>query len=264
MKHLSKVSIAGAILLSFASISHADPAQSGSQDPTSTSASMPGTSNTQSSTDSSAQSSSAGSQQSATAGSQSSKSGQNMQNPMSKNSPIVFTPDNMTWQAAPKWLPYGAQLAYLEGSNTSKGPITIRVKVPANYQIAPITAQNPLKITIISGSANVGFGDKFDNTAGTALPAGSFAMIPARKHHYMWTTEDTIVQISGTGPFTAKYVNPKDDPSRNASSTGQAGSSTGGNAGVPTSTSGSSNTGSSSSSPLSSNAGSSSSSSSNN
>ena len=30
--------------------------------------------------------------------------------------------------------------------------------------------------------------------------------------HFAWTTEETIIQLHGTGPWGINYVNPKDDP----------------------------------------------------
>ena len=30
--------------------------------------------------------------------------------------------------------------------------------------------------------------------------------------HFAFTTEETVVQINGTGPFDVTYIDPKDDP----------------------------------------------------
>ena len=38
--------------------------------------------------------------------------------------------------------------------------------------------------------------------------------MPADMNHYAWTTEETVVQIAGPGPFAITYVNPADDPSK--------------------------------------------------
>lgn len=132
---------------------------------------------------------------------------------LNKNMPITITPDALQWKPAPQHLPSGAQMAILEGNPQTKGMITIRVKVPANYQLPPVYAQNIARITVLSGNINLGFGDKMNTNAGTALPAGSFVLMPANKHHYMWTTDESVVQVSGMGPFALKYVNKNDDPS---------------------------------------------------
>ena len=40
--------------------------------------------------------------------------------------------------------------------------------------------------------------------------------MPAGMMHFAWTSEPTIIQIHGTGPFEIKYVNPADDPRNKA------------------------------------------------
>jgi hypothetical protein len=51
---------------------------------------------------------------------------------------------------------------------------------------------------------------------GQSLKAGAFGEMPAGMNHYAWTTEETVVQIAGPGPFAITYVNPADDPSKQA------------------------------------------------
>jgi hypothetical protein len=44
------------------------------------------------------------------------------------------------------------------------------------------------------------------------LPAGSFYTEPANVPHYIEIKEDTVLQVSGTGPSARKFVNPSDNP----------------------------------------------------
>jgi quercetin dioxygenase-like cupin family protein len=134
-----------------------------------------------------------------------------------KNDLITLTSDSLKWQDGPEGLPAGAQYAILEGNPHTKGPFTIRLKFPANYQIPPHFHAAKDHFTIISGSLNIGSGDKLDTNKGIALPAGSFVIIPANNHHYAWTTEETILQLSDMGPWSIKYVNPTDDPRKHKS-----------------------------------------------
>ena len=106
-------------------------------------------------------------------------------------------------------------MAVLAGDPTKKGLFTVRLQAPAGYKVPPHTHPTAENITVISGTFNVGTGDKFDEAAGKALEAGGFVMLPAEMKHYAWSTGETIVQIHGKGPFAIKYVNPADDP-RNA------------------------------------------------
>ena len=51
---------------------------------------------------------------------------------------------------------------------------------------------------------------------GVAVTAGAFGTVPARMHHFGWTTGETEVQVHGMGPFKLVYVNPADDPTKAA------------------------------------------------
>jgi quercetin dioxygenase-like cupin family protein len=128
---------------------------------------------------------------------------------------VAFNPDDLKWGNVPSGLPSGAKMAVLAGDPTKKGLFTVRLQAPAVYKVPPHTHPTAENITVISGTFNVGTGDKFDEVAGKSLEAGGFVVMPAEMKHYAWTTGDAIIQIHGKGPFQIKYVNPADDP-RNA------------------------------------------------
>jgi hypothetical protein len=65
---------------------------------------------------------------------------------------------------------------------------------------------------VVSGAFHVGMGDKFDTKKGETLRVGGFFRAEKDMQHYAWTTEPTVIQIHGRGPFTINYVNPADDP----------------------------------------------------
>ena len=69
-------------------------------------------------------------------------------------------------------------------------------------------------LTVISGTFNMGTGDKLDTSKTMALTAGSIAIIQAKVPHFAWTTEETIVQVHGVGPTAFNFVNPDDDPKK--------------------------------------------------
>lgn len=125
---------------------------------------------------------------------------------------IAITPSDMNWVDAPPGLPPGAKIAVLEGDPTKPGPFTIRLKTPANYKLPAHGHTEGERITVISGTFNIGSGDKFDTAKGKTLPAGSFYFLPAKMKHFAWTDGEVVVQISGNGPFDIDYINPTDDP----------------------------------------------------
>ena len=67
-------------------------------------------------------------------------------------------------------------------------------------------------VTVLSGTLNFGTGDKLDTTKTKALTPGSFHITPAKTNHFLWTSEETVVQVHGVGPMDIHYVNPEDDP----------------------------------------------------
>jgi anti-sigma factor ChrR (cupin superfamily) len=136
-----------------------------------------------------------------------------MQPQVNQSQDIVITPSDINWVDAPPEMPPGAKISVLEGDPTKPGPYTIRLKTPANYKLPAHGHSKTERITVISGTFNVGMGDKFDTAKGKALPAGSFFILPTKMHHFAWSNnEEVVVQINGDGPFDIDYINPADDP----------------------------------------------------
>lgn len=125
---------------------------------------------------------------------------------------VFVTPADLVWQEGPASLPAGAQHAVLEGDPKMEGLFTMRIKLPADYRIPAHWHPADEHVTVVSGTFNMGTGDVFDATQGHALPQGSFALMPARAHHFAWTSEETVVQLHGVGPWQINYLNPADDP----------------------------------------------------
>ena len=125
---------------------------------------------------------------------------------------VMLQPDSLKWTDAPPVLPKGAQIAVLYGDPGKLGPFVFRLKFPAGYKVAPHIHPNDYNLTVLSGAMNLGMGDKFDPARGQALNTGGFLHLPKRTHHYEWTAEDTVIELSGVGPVGMTYLNPADDP----------------------------------------------------
>jgi hypothetical protein len=116
------------------------------------------------------------------------------------------------WVNAPPSLPAGLKIAILEGDPSKDGPFVFRAKLPDGYRIPPHAHSKPERITVISGTFNIGMCDKFDISKGRAMPAGTYGQWPAGMKHYVWAKGETVLQFHGVGPWTIQYVNPADDP----------------------------------------------------
>lgn len=120
--------------------------------------------------------------------------------------------DAVKWGAGPPSLPPGSQMAILTGDPTKKGPFTIRLKFPDGYKIPAHQHPTYETVTVISGVANIGMGDKFDEAKAKELKEGGFVNLPANMNHFAFAIGETVVQINSEEPFDIKYVNPSDDP----------------------------------------------------
>ena len=123
----------------------------------------------------------------------------------------IVTPEDLRWEDA-RSLPPGAKIAMIDGRINEEGPIIFRVKLPANYRIPPHFHSTQERVTIISGTLNIGAGDKFDAHKTTAMKPGTVNLMPPKMHHFAWTAEETVFQLNVVGPWTVTYLNPADDP----------------------------------------------------
>lgn len=128
---------------------------------------------------------------------------------------ILLTPADIKWSDTPA-LPPGAQVAVLEGKMNEAGPITARLKLPANYRIPPHWHPAVERVTVLSGTFHYGMGDRFDKKSTRALKAGSLVVMPPEMRHFVWTAEATELQLNVQGPWGITYVNPADDPRQQA------------------------------------------------
>ena len=125
---------------------------------------------------------------------------------------LVVNPSDLKWTdvaAVP-----GVKLAVIEGPLNEAVPFTMRIKVPADFKLPPHWHPAIEHVTVISGTFNLGMGDKLDPSKTTALSAGSVAIMQPKTAHFAWTKEETVVQVHGVGPWGLTYVNPDDDPTK--------------------------------------------------
>lgn len=126
----------------------------------------------------------------------------------------MLSPADLKWIDVPS-LPPGAKLAVIEGPLNEAVPFTFRLQFPANYQIPAHWHAAVERVTVISGTFNMGVGDKLDRSKTKSLGPGSMAIMQPKTNHFAWTKEEAVVQLNGTGPWTITYVNPADDPRKN-------------------------------------------------
>jgi quercetin dioxygenase-like cupin family protein len=131
----------------------------------------------------------------------------------------VYTTDQVTWQPGPPSLLPGAQMAVLEGDPTKPGFFAMRLRFPDGFRIMPHTHPKQERVTVISGTLNLGNGATFDKAAARPLPAGSYSTMTPGMQHFGFATGLTEIQLAAMGPWVINYVNPADDPRKASPST---------------------------------------------
>jgi hypothetical protein len=124
---------------------------------------------------------------------------------------ITVIPADLKWTDETS-LPPGAKVAVIEGQQTKQPQYTLRIKFPAEYKVPAHWHPAIERVTVISGTFNLGMGDKLDTEKTKALTPGSIAIIQPLTNHFAWTSEETVIQLHGRGPLDIHYVNPEDDP----------------------------------------------------
>ena len=122
--------------------------------------------------------------------------------------------DGLQWSDTPPNMPKGAKMAVLKGDPSKPGPFVLRLSTPAGYKVAPHSHSQEENLTVISGTFQVGMGDKVNTKELKSMGPGAFGSIPAGANHYAMSKTASVVQLHGEGPFDIKYANPSDDPSQ--------------------------------------------------
>lgn len=124
---------------------------------------------------------------------------------------------DMKWMAAPPELPKGAQISVLYGDPTKPDTFTMRMKAPSGYVIPPHWHTQDEHLSVISGTLVFHMGDSMKSEP-HALQAGGYHFLPGGLHHSAQARGETVVQITGHGPFDIHYVNPADNPNPRSAS----------------------------------------------
>lgn len=109
----------------------------------------------------------------------------------------------------------GIQTVVVKGDPAKPGLYTLLLRLGPNQKIAPHMHADDRVATVVSGTWYFAYGREFNEQALRALPVGSFYTEPPNIHHFAMTKEDGVtIQITGMGPSSTAYADPKDEPTR--------------------------------------------------
>ena len=124
-----------------------------------------------------------------------------------ERSPRAIAPADLQW--IPDSLDPTRTMALVVGDPTKAGPYTVRMRARPGYVIA--LHQHPHEdenLTVLSGSLHWSCGAAGSGAPEHIAPAGSLVLFPAGTPHRLWSTEETVLQMTGIGPRTYVYLHP--------------------------------------------------------
>jgi hypothetical protein len=124
---------------------------------------------------------------------------------------MMLNASDLEWGDIASMAP-GAEMAMIEGDLSKAEPFTFRLRLPANYVIAPHIHPAYERVTVLSGELHFAHGEEFDRNKTQALGPGGVAIMPPGAPMFGYTEEETVIQLHGTGPWGIQYINPEDDP----------------------------------------------------
>jgi hypothetical protein len=124
---------------------------------------------------------------------------------------VMLDPAELEWGPVASMAP-GAEIAVIEGDLASSEPFTFRLRLPADYVVAPHVHPAHERVTVLEGTFHFAHGTDFDRDATMALPVGGVAIMPPGVPMFGYTEEETVIQLHGQGPWGIEYLDPADDP----------------------------------------------------
>jgi quercetin dioxygenase-like cupin family protein len=96
--------------------------------------------------------------------------------------------------------------AVMLGNSSNPGLYMFLNKGQDGARLEPHWHSRDENVIVLSGTFLVGFGDKFDEHALQAVPAGGYLLIPGNVHHFVKIKGETVWEVFGEGPFTYTSV----------------------------------------------------------
>lgn len=128
-----------------------------------------------------------------------------------ERTPLAVTQSDLEWNPDP--LDPTRSAALLVGDPVKPGPYTLRGRMGAGYALGlHLHPGEDEHLTVLSGTLHWSTGAAGSGAPEHALPAGSYVLFPAGTPHRLWTTQETVIQMTGVGPRTYVYLNPEEDP----------------------------------------------------
>ena len=117
------------------------------------------------------------------------------------------------WKPCPPTLPPGCEMAVLDGNPQAADLFTVRFKASDVFVMPPHWHPKDERVTIISGDVGVAFGAESTRDDATWSGPGDYYVNARHAVHQVWIEGQTVLQITGIGPWKAIPITEAPPPS---------------------------------------------------
>lgn len=114
--------------------------------------------------------------------------------------------NDIDWKPGPAHLPSGCEIAVLEGNPKSADLFTARFRLEKGFVMPPHTHPKDERVTVLEGKVSVAFGRDETHDQAKQFGPGDYYVNRRGAVHTVWADETAIVQVTGIGPWEARFV----------------------------------------------------------
>lgn len=118
----------------------------------------------------------------------------------------VVLAEDAAWGPCPSTLPAGCEIAVLEGNPREPDLFTLRFKLDAGLVMPPHTHPKDERVTVLEGNVAVAFGRDAGRDDARSFGPGDYYVNARDAVHTVWVDEPSVIQITGIGPWEARFV----------------------------------------------------------
>lgn len=118
----------------------------------------------------------------------------------------VVHAEDIQWKPTPPNLPPGSEIAVLEGNPQSPDLFTVRFRISEDFVMPPHSHPKDERVTVLKGKVSVAFGIDGTRENAKQFGPGDYYVNARGAIHTVWADTASIIQITGIGPWEAKFV----------------------------------------------------------
>lgn len=114
--------------------------------------------------------------------------------------------EEIVWRPCPPNLPSGCEIAVLEGNPQAPNLFTVRFRLTDDFVMPAHTHPGDERVTVLKGQLAVAFGIDGSREDARQFGPGDYYVNARGAVHTVWGDELSEIQITGIGPWEARFV----------------------------------------------------------